>query len=310
MLRILLLFALAAPMWGAEPALAELKSLSEYAVLHDAAVKGNSIGRLNRGAKVTLYQSQDDMSLVLVEAWAPKFAFTKIPSLLARVKLLSVAGDAELRSDAGGGRSLGRISKDAKPEMKDVKGKWVKINVGGWIPSSALTEAPDEVSVKVRLTTSEGPIVLSLDPSRAPRTVANFLAYVDQGHYDGTIFHRVIENFMIQGGGFDTSFSQKPTAPPIPLESGNGLKNVRGSVAMARTGDPNSATSQFFINTVDNAFLDKENAQDKFGYAVFGRVTDGMDAVDRIRKMPTGPGPGLPSDVPQTMVVITKASKE
>jgi len=210
---------------------------------------------------------------------------------------------------AAGGRPVGKISKEAKPEMKDIKGKWVKVGLIAWLPSSML----DDVSSgpRVRISTTLGDIVVELNPKRAPKTVANFLSYTEKGHYNGTLFHRVMPNFMIQCGGFDTSYAQKPTDTPVPIESGNGLKNIRGYMAMARTPDPNSATSQFFINVVDNAFLDKENAQDKFGYTVFGHVVDGMDVVDKIRNVPTGPGPNpsLPSDVPQTMVVITKASK-
>src|SRR5512144_896558 len=127
----------------------------------------------------------------------------------------------------------------------------------------------------VEVATNLGTFVITLDPAKAPKSVENFLAYVDAGHYDGTIFHRVIPTFMIQGGGYDATLEKKPTRPPVQNEGGNGLKNVRGSVAMARTSDPHSATAQFFVNTVDNAFLDqtaKEGAG--WGYAVFGRVTE------------------------------------
>ena len=139
----------------------------------------------------------------------------------------------------------------------------------------------------VKLSTNMGDIVIQLDAEKAPKSVANFLQYVKAGQYNGTVFHRVIANFMIQGGGFTAKMEQKPTKPPIPLESHNGLHNVRGSVAMARTNDPNSATAQFFINTVDNAFLDADNSRDGNGYAVFGQVTEGMDVVDKIRVVPT-----------------------
>lgn len=162
---------------------------------------------------------------------------------------------------------------------------------------------------KVRLQTSAGDIVIALQPDKAPRSVENFLQYVRAGHYDGTIFHRVIESFMIQGGGFDAQLTQKPTRAPIPLEARNGLKNVRGSVAMARTAVPDSATAQFFINVVDNAFLDAANARDGNGYAVFGQVVDGMDVIDRIRAVPTA-SRGPHQNVPTMPITIRKATVE
>jgi peptidyl-prolyl cis-trans isomerase A (cyclophilin A) len=161
----------------------------------------------------------------------------------------------------------------------------------------------------VKLSTTQGDIRIQLDAAKAPKSVANFVQYVKAGHYDGTVFHRVIENFMIQGGGFTPKLQQKATKPPIPLEANNGLQNLRGSVAMARTGDPNSATSQFFINTVDNAFLDAANARDGLGYAVFGQVIEGMEVVDKIRAVPTG-NQGGQQNVPLTPVIITKAIVE
>ena len=162
---------------------------------------------------------------------------------------------------------------------------------------------------KVRLDTSMGPIVIELDGAKAPKSVANFVEYVKAGHYDGTIFHRVIPDFMIQGGGFTPDMQQKPTRAPIPLEARNGLSNVRGSVAMARTSDPNSATAQFFINIKDNAFLDAANARDGAGYTVFGKVVSGMDVVDKIWAVPTG-NKGPFQNVPVTPVLIRKASLE
>lgn len=160
---------------------------------------------------------------------------------------------------------------------------------------------------RVTLETNQGNIVLELDAKKAPKTVANFLQYAREGFYDGTIFHRVIGDFMIQGGGFTEDFKQKPTHPPIANESINGLKNTRGSVAMARTSDPQSATAQFFINVKDNAFLDYPG-QDGFGYAVFGKVIEGMDVVDKIRQVPTGVGgPGM-RDVPKEPVIIKKVT--
>lgn len=162
---------------------------------------------------------------------------------------------------------------------------------------------------KVRLATSAGEITLELDAARAPKTVENFLRYVRDGHYDGTIFHRVIDGFMIQGGGFTAEMNQKSTRAPIVLESRNGLRNERGSLAMARTSVPDSATAQFFINLRDNAFLDAANARDGHGYAVFGRVTAGMEVIDRIRTAPTTTR-GPHRDVPATPIVIRKATLE
>lgn len=158
---------------------------------------------------------------------------------------------------------------------------------------------------KVKLATTMGDIVIELDAAKAPKTVDNFVQYVKSGHYDGTIFHRVIGNFMIQGGGMTADMKQKATRPPIVLESRNGLVNTRGTVAMARTNDPNSASAQFFINVKDNDFLDAANARDGHGYAVFGKVVSGMDVVDKIKAVPTGPG-----DVPVTPVVIKSATLE
>jgi peptidyl-prolyl cis-trans isomerase A (cyclophilin A) len=157
----------------------------------------------------------------------------------------------------------------------------------------------------VKLATSAGDIVLELDAAKAPKSVENFVAYVKAGHYDGTVFHRVIDGFMIQGGGMDAQLREKPTRAPIPLEAGNGLSNLRGTLAMARTADPNSATAQFFINVVDNRPLDSYGG----GYAVFGRVIAGMDVVDKIRAVPTG-NKGPYQNVPLTAVTITKASLE
>ena len=154
-----------------------------------------------------------------------------------------------------------------------------------------------------------GNVTLELDEQKAPKTVANFLNYVKKGHYDGTIFHRVIDGFMIQGGGFATTFKQKPTRAPVVNEAQRavkgGLKNEVGTVAMARTSDPNSATAQFFINVSDNSFLNWGDPRgDGNGYAVFGKVVSGQDVVTKIAKTPTGPGGPFPSDVPRQPVVI------
>jgi peptidyl-prolyl cis-trans isomerase B (cyclophilin B) len=159
----------------------------------------------------------------------------------------------------------------------------------------------------VRLHTNFGPITLGLDATAAPETVANFLLYVEDGHYDGTLFHRVIDGFMIQGGGFTPDMNQKPTRAPIQNEAANGLKNVAYSVAMARTPNPHSATSQFFINVGDNAFLDyREPSAQGYGYCVFGNVVEGRDVVDRIRKVRTGMRDGH-QDVPAEDVLIERA---
>ncbi|MCB1802422.1 MAG: peptidyl-prolyl cis-trans isomerase [Gammaproteobacteria bacterium] len=161
--------------------------------------------------------------------------------------------------------------------------------------------------VRVLMVTSKGNIELVLDAENAPITVGNFLAYVDDGYYDGTIFHRVIENFMIQGGGLTGDMQKKDTRDPIENEAKNGLKNRRGTIAMARTGAPHSATSQFFINHQDNANLDYPSF-DGWGYAVFGEVTDGMDVVDTIAQVPTGMRDGR-TDVPREPVTIISVSR-
>ncbi|MFG2181625.1 peptidylprolyl isomerase [Streptomyces abikoensis] len=163
---------------------------------------------------------------------------------------------------------------------------------------------------KVRLTTNHGDIVLELDEEKAPKTVENFLAYVDAGHYDGTIFHRVIPGFMVQGGGFVPGMDQKPTNAPIDNEADNGLKNMAYTVAMARTNDPHSATAQFFINVNDNDFLNfTSKSPNGWGYAVFGQVVEGQEVVDKIKAVKTGTR-GFHQDVPKDDVVITAAKRE
>ena len=176
---------------------------------------------------------------------------------------------------------------------------------------SAVTASPGALGadVQVDVETNLGTIRLELYPSRAPRTVENFLHYVRNGHYAGTIFHRVIDGFMIQGGGFDRTYRQLPTDGPIPNEARAGvqagLKNVAGTIAMARTANPDSATAQFFINVADNGFLDWGDPRgDGHGYAVFGRVVSGMDTVTKIAHTPTGSGGPFSRDVPQQPVVI------
>ncbi|XXQ53686.1 peptidylprolyl isomerase [Xenophilus aerolatus] len=159
---------------------------------------------------------------------------------------------------------------------------------------------------RVKLATSLGDIVLELDAAKAPKTVENFLQYVKDKHYDGTVFHRVIDGFMIQGGGYSAQLKEKSTRAPIPLEASNGLKNDRGTIAMARTSDPNSATSQFFINVKNNDMLNAPNP-DGHGYTVFGKVVSGMDVVDKIRAVATGVQGGM-RDVPTVPVEIRSAT--
>jgi peptidyl-prolyl cis-trans isomerase A (cyclophilin A) len=161
---------------------------------------------------------------------------------------------------------------------------------------------------KVKLSTSAGDIVLELHPDKAPKSVENFLQYVRDKHYDGTVFHRVMDGFMIQGGGFTADLQQKPTRAAIPLEASNGLKNDRGTIAMARTANPNSATAQFFINVANNASLNAPSP-DGHGYAVFGKVVTGMDVVDKIKNVAVG-NQGPYQNVPTTPVTILKATLE
>ncbi len=169
----------------------------------------------------------------------------------------------------------------------------------------------DDAHPRVRITTNMGDIVLELDREKAPKTVENFLTYVEEGFYDGTIFHRVIDGFMIQGGGFTEDFQKKPTHAPIRNEADNGLRNKIGTIAMARTSDPHSATAQFFINVANNSYLDfREKTPRAWGYTVFGRVVKGMPVVDKIRRSKTGSGGPFRKDVPQTPVIIEKAVVE
>jgi len=173
------------------------------------------------------------------------------------------------------------------------------------------TAEPQHNGPKVRITTNLGDIVLELYPDKAPKTVENFLQYVNDGFYDNTLFHRVIDGFMIQGGGFTPDYEQKPTRAPIPNEADNGLRNTIGTIAMARRMDPHSATAQFFINVANNSSLDfREKTPRAWGYAVFGRVIQGMDVVKAIKEQKTGPGGPFPSDVPQQPVIIQKVRVE
>lgn len=169
--------------------------------------------------------------------------------------------------------------------------------------------AADTKLPQVLIETTKGNIILELYPSKAPKSVKNFLRYVNEGFYDGTIFHRVISNFMIQGGGFTEQMRQKETHAPIQNEADNGLKNQIGTVAMARTNDPHSASSQFFINVAQNSFLDfREKTERAYGYAVFGRVINGMRVVNKIRQAKTGFNSGM-GDVPLSPIVMTKVTQ-
>ncbi len=170
-----------------------------------------------------------------------------------------------------------------------------------------MTIAEAKEPARVLLQTSMGNITLELDAEHAPKSTANFLQYVKDKHYDGLVFHRVIRGFMIQGGGYDSSYAQRKTRSPIENEAKNGLKNARGTIAMARTNDPHSASSQFYINHADNASLDFPSF-DGWGYAVFGTVVEGMDVVDKIAEAPTGPGRPFGRDMPVTQVIIEKAT--
>jgi cyclophilin family peptidyl-prolyl cis-trans isomerase len=162
----------------------------------------------------------------------------------------------------------------------------------------------------VEVSTTLGSFVITLDAAKAPKSVANFLAYVDAKHYDGTVFHRIIPTFMIQGGGFDKQLEKRSVRAPIDNEADNGLKNTRGTVAMARTSDPHSATAQFFVNVVDNASLDHQaKVGPGWGYAVFGKVTEGMDVVDKIKAVKTGAGGPFAKDCPLEPVVINSIKR-
>ena len=169
----------------------------------------------------------------------------------------------------------------------------------------AVAGAPAKASPQVCLQTVDGKIIVELYPDKAPKTVANFLRYVREGHYDNTIFHRVVPGFVIQGGGYTPKYEEKPTHDPIKNEAGNGLSNQRGTIAMAREFRPDTAKSQFYINLADNSKLDATDYRD--GYAVFGRVIRGMTVVDRIAEIPTGPGGPFKRDVPQRPAIVEKA---
>ena len=191
--------------------------------------------------------------------------------------------------------------------------RWVAgaaLTIAAALPASAQPTSPGTAAPRVKLETSLGVIMLELDAQKAPKTVANFVQYVKDKHYDGTVFHRVIDGFMIQGGGFTADMQQKPTRASIPNEADNGLKNLPLTVAMARTNDPHSASAQFFINIADNRFLNHtQPTLNGWGYAVFGKVVAGADVVDKIRQVRTG-NRGMFENVPSTPVTILKATLE
>ena len=183
------------------------------------------------------------------------------------------------------------------------------VAAGSMMTDQTETQADEGASPLVTFETTHGSFAVALEPDSAPKTVENFLAYVRDGHYDGTIFHRIIAGFMIQGGGYDERYQQLPTHAPIENEAPDAPGNDRGTIAMARTADPHSATAQFFINVVDNDFLNHRGKNPQgWGYAAFGRVVDGMETVDRIAALQTGPGGPFPSDVPKEAVVIEKVT--
>ena len=183
------------------------------------------------------------------------------------------------------------------------------VAAGSMMTDQTETQADEGARPVVTFETSHGSFAVALEPESAPKTVENFLAYVRAGHYNGTIFHRIIAGFMIQGGGYDERYQQLSTQAPIENEAPDAPGNNRGTIAMARTADPHSATAQFFINVADNDFLNHSGKNPQgWGYAAFGRVVDGMETVDRIAALQTGPGGPFPSDVPQEAVVIQKVT--
>ena len=183
------------------------------------------------------------------------------------------------------------------------------VAAGSMMTDQTETQADEGAGPVVTFETSHGSFAVALEPESAPKTVENFLAYVRAGHFDGTIFHRIIAGFMIQGGGYDERYQQLSTQAPIENEAPDAPGNDRGTIAMARTADPHSATAQFFINVADNDFLNHSGKNPQgWGYAAFGRVVDGMETVDRIAALQTGPGGPFPSDVPQEAVVIQKVT--
>lgn len=220
----------------------------------------------------------------------------------------SLSGDLGKAVAPGKGRTVTWEFLKDHPYGITARALKAQIQITGTKAAQAASPVKGEKKMKVRIETNRGVIVAELDREKAPVTVENFLSYVRDGHYDGTVFHRVIDGFMIQGGGFDDNMQMKKTRPPIRNEAGNGLKNLKGTLAMARTSVVDSATSQFFINLVDNSFLDHKNQTSAgFGYAVFGKVVEGMDVVEQIGKVTTGNFRGF-QDVPAEHVVMEKVT--
>ena len=209
-----------------------------------------------------------------------------------------MAEEKEIKKKTAAKKTTTKKSTAKKTTAKKTAAKTTKT------PKAAKTKKAENSNVSILMKTNIGDIELELYPDKAPITVENFVSYINDKFFDGLIFHRVIDGFMIQGGGFDDRLSQKQTKSPIKIESDNGLKNDRGTIAMARTNDPNSATSQFFINLVDNNFLNFRSPDvSGYGYAVFGKVTKGMDVVDKIGTVPTGSF-GYMQDVPKYLIQI------
>ncbi len=205
-------------------------------------------------------------------------------------------------------KSTSKKSTGKKYNVSDFINKQLLISVFSLLFLVSLPFHSQAASPQVKLKTNFGDIILELDSKKAPKSVKNFLAYVNSGFYDNTIFHRVINGFMIQGGGFTEEYEKKPTNPPVENEANNKLKNVIGSIAMARTSAPHSATAQFFINVANNDSLNyRGQTMRGWGYTVFGKVTKGMDVVDKIKKLPTGPAGPFTKDVPASPVIIIKA---
>ena len=225
-----------------------------------------------------------------------------------KTSMKSLSGDVGKGVAAGKGKSIYWEFLKDHPYGLTAKVLKAKIDLTGAKDRKVLTPVKGDKMIKIKIETSQGVIMAELDSGKAPITVENILNYVRDGFYDGTVFHRVIEGFMIQGGGFDENMETKETLPPIKNEAGNGLKNVKGTLAMARTSVVDSATAQFFINLVDNGFLDHKNeSPGGFGYAVFGKVVEGMDVVENIGKVKTGNFRGF-QDVPAEHVVMEKVT--
>lgn len=233
------------------------------------------------------------MTSLTISPIAPRFQLPKRSSLICKIAAALLL--------------LGTSACDRGPSdlerMKNSGSASANAAINSQIPE------PKDKTVQVKFETNQGDFTLELNEEKAPKTVANFVQYVNDGHYDGLIFHRIIDNFMIQGGGYDSNYQQRATRASIENEADNGLKNDVGTVAMARTGDPHSASSQFFINVKDNDFLNHSGKNPNgWGYAVFGKVTEGMDVLNTMKGQPTGSGGPFRTDAPRDMVIISKAT--